>query len=651
MPTTLLAKNKFMVGTRVVDRSTVTRFARGMAWGWIVFTWVATSVPLGSEVSGQSVPDDFSPSGDALAEEIAKLEDPPPRNALRYPDRGRADYDVTITVGGNDGETYSGTLAYNFQGNGRVQVEAQLNEKGPRGMPSGRYRISLPGMRDAGPDHFETISANATLVLDSRGTPDENNRTEQLNLLLGDYLTLPLILLPSVESAESVAAQNWELQDAVMTTRYDPSDPLSRMPMPFLRARGSDSQPALEAISYAAEPASGETQVIRQRYMLDATKLDPPSRLDGTGVIQFDRIAGVPTSVKLDRTLSGQRNGAEIRFVIRLEMTLKDQIGLRPYTGDQKRQLARSRLYAASPEGIAERKRMEAERDARLEKLRLESQAREDAKKQAALKTFMSGGRDAALAKLRAATDYGGGAGVLGELRGIPERPDAELAKALLDLANRIELVGLSRQFYEMAAKFDPDFAPVWKQIYDLRQSHSKIETPGPAVRSGSALRPNQLVLIPARYGDAYEPRQVVSIDGGAVTVRRFGSSQSEKPALPIETLRFPPKNLTSYLSESLRGVAASSRQDLAMQVDGGSDHRVEPSGAAAENNASTSQWADETGKFKIEADFVKLDGSTLYLQKPDGTNIRVPMSRLDEASRRQAEAAAKQALNPFEAF
>lgn len=48
--------------------------------------------------------------------------------------------------------------------------------------------------------------------------------------------------------------------------------------------------------------------------------------------------------------------------------------------------------------------------------------------------------------------------------------------------------------------------------------------------------------------------------------------------------------------------------------------------------------WSDRSGRFKIEAEFVELDGTTVVLKKKDGTEVRIPKSRLSEADAKLVE-------------
>ena len=64
---------------------------------------------------------------------------------------------------------------------------------------------------------------------------------------------------------------------------------------------------------------------------------------------------------------------------------------------------------------------------------------------------------------------------------------------------------------------------------------------------------------------------------------------------------------------------------------------------SASMTRAETSPtWTDLSGKFKIVAEFVQVDGDIVVLRKADGTEVRVPMTKLSSPSRVQARKAAK---------
>jgi hypothetical protein len=49
-------------------------------------------------------------------------------------------------------------------------------------------------------------------------------------------------------------------------------------------------------------------------------------------------------------------------------------------------------------------------------------------------------------------------------------------------------------------------------------------------------------------------------------------------------------------------------------------------------------QWVDNTGKYKVEAEFVRLDENQVVLKKPDGKELKIPFDRLSKESLSQAK-------------
>lgn len=48
-------------------------------------------------------------------------------------------------------------------------------------------------------------------------------------------------------------------------------------------------------------------------------------------------------------------------------------------------------------------------------------------------------------------------------------------------------------------------------------------------------------------------------------------------------------------------------------------------------------EWVDDTGKYRVEAEFLRVEDETLWLKKADGTEISVPFARLSDSSRNLA--------------
>ncbi len=61
-------------------------------------------------------------------------------------------------------------------------------------------------------------------------------------------------------------------------------------------------------------------------------------------------------------------------------------------------------------------------------------------------------------------------------------------------------------------------------------------------------------------------------------------------------------------------------------------------SSASAQLDKQVTTWADSSGQFRIEATFIRLDGSNVILRKTDGKEISVPLSRLSSESQKMAK-------------
>lgn len=62
----------------------------------------------------------------------------------------------------------------------------------------------------------------------------------------------------------------------------------------------------------------------------------------------------------------------------------------------------------------------------------------------------------------------------------------------------------------------------------------------------------------------------------------------------------------------------------------------------AQDKSEAADAWTDSSGAKTITADFVKLEGVSLTLRRPDGKEVTLPLSKLDDKSRLKARALAK---------
>jgi hypothetical protein len=117
--------------------------------------------------------------------------------------------------------------------------------------------------------------------------------------------------------------------------------------------------------------------------------------------------------------------------------------------------------------------------------------------------------------------------------------------------------------------------------------------------------------------GNYWYKSTILSIDGLRVLVHFHGSADSEDEEVPLTKIRL--------------STEVHSPNDFAT-----SDVDTNPFDNAAPTAKRT--WTDNTGKFKIEAEFVKLSGGRVTLRRDDGTEITLTLDRLSETDRRAAQ-------------
>jgi hypothetical protein len=117
--------------------------------------------------------------------------------------------------------------------------------------------------------------------------------------------------------------------------------------------------------------------------------------------------------------------------------------------------------------------------------------------------------------------------------------------------------------------------------------------------------------------GNYWYKSTILSIDGLRVLVHFHGSADSEDEEVPLTKIRL--------------STEVHSPTDFAT-----SDADTNPFGEAVATAKRT--WTDNTGKFKIEAEFVKLSGGRVTLRRDDGTEITLTLDRLSETDRRIAQ-------------
>jgi len=569
--------------------------------------------------------------------------DPPPRDELTFATSGPAliNYEVEVVIGSETArEQYQGTLRYQiaspassmgWEADGNLQVDRWRVQ--PSGFP-GAHRGAYLNTVDA---------ASSRFAVSKLGKITASSSEWQLALLLGDFTKWAIAPLPNDNQTE------WERLEPIMV-KQDAPDPifggLPRSPLrnPLLGVRGNDRlSPAMEKTSYKITGTEGPITVIEHTYELKANHTNPPMAVTGQGTGRFDRRRGVFDHLQWTRNVVIQQAGAEIRVPVAVTLRRTFDTGLVPLTpeekAEQERQAAEAKAYAESPEGLAEaaaaRQRV-AEALAEAKRAEAERKQKEEAE---AAAPFDVQERKAWIAALDAGKEYRDGLPIMRKLNDRAPRPDPELARALYEFANRLDSFEAAR-FWDLAGKFDENFAAVLALRKAYGASYTSLPEVGPPVPRTANLQEGQLVAAKREYGNDYQAMLVVNQDDkGTVFLTEIGSSSIKR--VPLNELRLPAARVVPYLSEQQRPRATGGRAVEGLGPQAGA-------ASAKPTRLELRTWTDRTGRYSMTGRFVSLTSDVVRLEKTDGTTVDVPLTKLRDADAEVARELANAAADPF---
>jgi hypothetical protein len=126
------------------------------------------------------------------------------------------------------------------------------------------------------------------------------------------------------------------------------------------------------------------------------------------------------------------------------------------------------------------------------------------------------------------------------------------------------------------------------------------------------ALQPGHAVWARQHDGPFWHAAYVAAVDGDSVTVRYQGWSDFFNETLQRDMLCIDKSLLAAQAKASPAGAASGS------------------SGAAGKLRT----WTDVTGKYKVEAELVKIENGQVTLRKANGDRTTLPVDKLSEADR-----------------
>lgn len=223
-------------------------------------------------------------------------------------------------------------------------------------------------------------------------------------------------------------------------------------------------------------------------------------------------------------------------------------------------------------------------------------------------------------------------------------RTDAELKKAIDPLTEHVD--GMLQLLAKAAVlKTAPDL----KRVSDLNRAYTEFKYTRPIKDKDLGPVPTDKTLLPpglrvaGRYHRAWMPASIVNVraDGKVDVLFRRQKQTLERKDLRLAPHEVEQPNVDPKLMAAMKLLAAKESGASATTT----------SAASAGEAQKLRTWADKSGKYKIEATYVGVDGDNVVLKrKKDGREIKVPIVRLSPADQDAVKALQEPASdNPFE--
>ncbi|MCA9123032.1 MAG: hypothetical protein H6822_01420 [Planctomycetaceae bacterium] len=358
---------------------------------------------------------------------------------------------------------------------------------------------------------------------------------------------------------------------------------------------GGDDEKSIQAGSekteYVIESDSPTAVVIKKSYQLSSPKAgnQPAYEFTGTGTWTFNPSDGMPQASDFAAKLVVDENNTKTTIPISIK------------------------YHRLSPEEIAKL-------DSEAEQAKRDREMAVAKAKEAAEAPLTANERSEALAALRS----GDSDKVLKSLERLgkksPKEADPEVAATIQPLLN-----DPSKKIQEVASKTLAKWSPEYKLKYELNKaydSHMPVKATGRTVTESTPLYVGQLVA--AKLYASWFAAEILELrPDGKVLVRKRG---------------FAPREHTL------------SRQDIQLAPDE-LDQPQKPTPLASTTPVLRT-WSDATGKFKVEATFVKVADGKVTIRRTGGREVEVPIAKLSAEDQRFIEAQQAKSSggeNPFE--
>ncbi|QDS86625.1 hypothetical protein EC9_07980 [Rosistilla ulvae] len=526
---------------------------------------------------------------------------------LRYaPEPGsRFAYRFEIVVDGDDETiTYKGVTKYTVNAAKddqlRLTYHGGLSEskkfKG-RQVPFGR-RLGPPSIPRpfSRPTFAGKVTTTNQITLSSRGEVLAMTGDSQLPYLLGNVSLMPFETLPEEET------QAWTNDSGVSITKNEPSGRMGGRFGPLDPFGRGDSGPkdvraAGEVTKYAITGQQDGRVQISKSYQLTMPVNDKKQtyEMTGSGSWTFDRSTALPDAIDIQYTLTVNDGNTTVTVPIHVKYDRISSEALDRMEAEAKRIAEERAMAAKQAKEEAERPLTEEELAAAIADLRSGDDKRIQAQLEALAKKSVADPSPKVAAAIEAHIEH----------------EDKKLRSAAQSALMR--------------------WAPDYKVVQDLKKAYRGFGTVKSTDREVDALTPlyvGQIVQF-QEHGSFWFPGEIVSLNADKSVVVRRRAGSSRKVTVKRRNIQLAPEQLPQPNEPA-------SAPDAPMTAEGTSPVRT---------------WSDATGRFKIEANLLRVENGGAVLKRTDGREVTVPVKKLSSADQAYLNdwEAALHAENPFE--
>ncbi|GAA5506964.1 hypothetical protein Rcae01_02417 [Novipirellula caenicola] len=534
---------------------------------------------------------------------------------LRYqPDPGtKFAYRFEISVdGGSETTHYKGITKYEVESRNKDQIQltyrgglsesksyknVDRGRRGPFGFRSFPPSIPSPFSRPAFAGKTQTTNQ---ITLSSRGEVIKLVRDSQLPFLLGNVSLIPFEPLPETEERE------WQFDSGIAVTQKDRQDRFGPGGFgpggfgpggidPFGRRTDNDTtRSAVEKTSFQLQRQQDDLLVFKKDYELKMPETEDgvAYEMSGSGTWSFDKSVNMP---------------AGIDFKYKLIVKSKNSTTTLPISMKYER-LSQQEIDAIE----AEAKRVAEERAMAAAKAKAEAEA-----------PLTEAQKADALASL-ASNDAARQIQTLGELakKNLSD-PDPQIVAAMRPLVDSDD-DKLRKAAHSAMLRWDAEY----KRIASLKSAYDRsgvVDDTKREVNLLTTLYVGQIVQV-NEHGPFWKPATIEEIlTDGQVRVELRGGG-NRKITVARRKIQLAPEDLPQP---------------------------NKPAATAAATLATQSRtWSDASGRFKVDAILLRVEGASVVLKRADNREVTVPIVSLSEADKdflrelQQQRAAVK---NPFE--